>query len=77
MMIPKVEKIKRIREKKGLSQRQTSLNAGLPYNSMYRLENRHYTYIHPIRARAIAKALECKVEDIFDLAPSNTKEGKR
>lgn len=77
MYIPKVEKIKERRERKGLSKKRTSLNAGLPANALCKVENRCSTSIHPIRARAIAQALECEVCDIFEVVPCKKEKVKK
>ena len=39
--------------------------SGLPVNSIYRLENGTTKLTNHLRAREIAKVLDCKVEDIF------------
>lgn len=62
---PNVEEIKRRRERLGWSQHQLSLQAGLSGCAVSRIESRKTKCIHPLRARAIAKALQCGVEDIF------------
>lgn len=65
MLIPKVAEIQRRREEAGLSRQKLSLLAGLPKNAIYRIEMDQAGYTYPIRARAIAEALGCGVEDIF------------
>lgn len=65
MLIPRTNEIRRRREEAGLNRCQLSLAAGLPKNAMLRIEEKQTSYTHPIRARAIAEALHCKVEDIF------------
>ena len=65
MFIPKVEEIKRRRLEAGLSRQKLSLLAGLPKNAVYRIELDQAGYTYPIRARALAEALHCAVEDIF------------
>ena len=64
MYKPMCEKIKIKREKIGLSRQALSYKAGLPNNAVLRME-RGNSSVHPLRARAIASALDCKVEDIF------------
>ena len=64
MFIPKVEEIKRRRLEAGLSRQKLSLLAGLPKNAVYRIELDQAGYTYPIRARALAEALHCEVEDI-------------
>ena len=51
----------------GYSCQKLSLLAGLPKNAIYRIELNQARYTYPIRARAIANALHCKVEDIFTI----------
>ncbi len=65
MLIPKIAEIQRRRENAGLTRQSLSLLAGLPGNAMLRIERGQTSYTHPIRARAIAEALQCGVEDIF------------
>ena len=65
-MIPNVEKIIQLRTDVGLSQHQLSLKAGLAGNSIYRIESKSTSSIHRLRAKEIAKALGCKVSDIFE-----------
>lgn len=65
MLIPKVDEIRRRRVEAGLSRQKLSLLAGLPKNAVLRIEERQTSYTYPIRARALAEALQCGVEDIF------------
>lgn len=65
---PKIKKIKKKREKLGLSKHQVSLRAGLSGASLSRIESGTTKYIHSLRAQAIAKALGCNVKDIFEAA---------
>lgn len=65
MYIAKREEIKRRRLATGLNKKELSLRAGLPANAIGRIENGENGQTHPLRARAIAKALQCGVEDIF------------
>lgn len=65
MYIPKREAIRELREEKALSMNQLSIMAGLSSCSIYRIERGISTYTHPIRAQAIAKALNCNISDIF------------
>jgi len=69
MLIPKAEEIKRRRLEAGLNCQELSLKAGLPKNAIFRIERAQASYTYPIRARAIAKALHCKLSDIFDDVP--------
>lgn len=65
MLEAKKEEIKRRRRMMGISQKVLSLKAGLPYNAIYRIENGCFKTTHPLRAKEIASALGCKVEDVF------------
>ena len=65
MIIPKADEIKKRREEKGLTKAGLSRKAGLPTNAIYRIESKEVAYTFPIRARAIANALECELEDVF------------
>lgn len=66
MLVPKIDEIQRRREDAGLSRQKLSLMAGLPKNAILRIEAGRASYTYPIRARAIAKALNCQIGDIFD-----------
>ena len=65
MLIAKKDEIKKRREKKKLSQRQLSTIAGLPVNAICRIEKENYNYTYPVRAKAIADALGCEIQDLF------------
>lgn len=65
MLIAKKDEIKKRREKKKLSQRQLSTIAGLPVNAICRIEKENYSYTYPVRAKAIADALGCEIQDLF------------
>lgn len=65
-MKPNVDEIIERRINAGLSKRQLSIKAGLGSSSICRIENGITEAIHPLRAKAIAKALCCKVTDIFE-----------
>lgn len=69
MLKPKVEEIKRRRLEMGLNCQELSIKAGLPKNAFFRIEQGKSSYTYPIRARAIAKALHCKLTDVFDDVP--------
>ncbi len=69
MFVAKVDELKRRRLEAGLSREKLSVLAGLPSNSIFRIERGKVGYTYPIRARAIAKALHCKLTDIFDDVP--------
>lgn len=66
MFVARRDEIKRRREAEGLTGRRLSQRAGLPDNAITRIENGDSEQTHPLRARAIAEALKCKVTDIFD-----------
>ncbi len=65
MYIAKRAEIERRRLASGLNRKELSLKAGLPANAVGRIERGESEQTHPLRARAIAKALHCGVEDIF------------
>lgn len=65
MIIPKREEIKIRRKELGLTKCGLSRRAGLPANALYRIERGESEFTHPIRAKAIAEALGCELEDIF------------
>lgn len=62
---PKVEEIKKRRERFGWSQHQLSIQAGLSGCAICRIESEKTKRINHLRAREIAKALNCQVNDIF------------
>ena len=63
-LIPKVAEIRERRLAANLS-RSLSLKAGLGGQAINRIERGETVTVHPLRAREIAKALDCGVEDIF------------
>ena len=63
--IAKRDEIKHRRLESGLNKKELSLKAGLPANAIGRIEKGESEQTHPLRARAIAEALRCGVEDIF------------
>ena len=65
MIIPKKEEIRKRREAIGLTRCSLSRQAGLSNNALYRIETGQSRYVYPIRARAIAEALGCEMEDVF------------
>lgn len=65
MIIPRPEEIKERREKLGFLRSELSRRAGLPDNAILRIERGDTKYTYPIRARAIADALGCELEDVF------------
>lgn len=64
-LIPSVPEIHKRRLAADLSQHGLSLKAGLGGQAINRIEHGETTSVHPLRAREIAKALHCRVEDIF------------
>lgn len=65
MLIPIREEIRKRRIGKGLTMSALSKKANLPNNALYRIEKGNYKYVFPIRAIAIAHALDCDISDIF------------
>ena len=65
MYIAMRAEIERRRLASGLNRKELSLKAGLPANAVGRIERGESEQTHPLRARAIAEALHCGVEDIF------------
>lgn len=66
MLVAKSNEITRRRTEMSLSKPELAKKAGLPRNSLYRIEASAYSFTYPIRAKAIAKVLKCKVSDIFE-----------
>lgn len=64
-VMPKIEEIRKRREALGWSQHQLSIRAGLSGCAICRIEAEKSKRISHLRAREIAKALGCGVEDIF------------
>lgn len=54
-----------MRKKKGFSQSKLSELAGLGHAAVYRMEEMDHK-VHPLRAKAVAEVLGCKVEDLFE-----------
>lgn len=67
MLVAKTDELRRRRQEAGLSREKLSILAGLPSNLIFRIERGKVGYTYPIRARAIAKALHCKLSDILYL----------
>lgn len=61
----KSNELQRRREAAKLTPYKLAVISGLPLNSIYRLENGTTQMTNHLRAREIAKALDCKIEDIF------------
>ena len=66
MLIPLRDEIRTRRIEMKLNCSQLSLKAGLPQNAIGRIERGESKFTHPLRAKVIAKALGCKVTDIFE-----------
>ena len=64
-LVTDVQELKRRRKAKGLSMKGLSERAGLPGNAVLRIESGSTKRINHLRAREIAKALNCEVSDIF------------
>lgn len=64
-LVPIIAEIRERRLAADLSQHSLSLKAGLGGQAINRIERCETISVHPLRARAIAEALHCKVEDIF------------
>jgi len=65
MYIAKREELRRRREERKMTMQGLSNAAGLPRNAVCRIENGTPPRTHPLRAKAIAEALQCEVTDIF------------
>lgn len=63
---PKVKELQSLRKLNGLSMHQLSLKAGLGGQAICRIENEITKSIHPLRAKEIARVLDCEVKDIFE-----------
>ena len=57
--------LQRQRERAAMTPYKLAKESGLPINSIYRLENGTTKLTNHLRAREIARALDCKVEEIF------------
>ena len=68
MIVPKRDEIRKRREMLGLTRWALAVKAGLPTNAIYRIERgakNDGETTHPLRAKAIATALGCELEDVF------------
>ena len=65
-MLLKVDAVElhRHRERAKMTPYRLAKAAGLPVNAIYRLENGTTQMTNHLRAREIAKALQCEVDDI-------------
>lgn len=57
--------LQRQRERAAMTPYKLAKESGLPINSIYRLENGTTKLTNHLRAREIARALDCRVEEIF------------
>lgn len=62
---PNTEEIQKLREERGLSRFGLSKKAGMGGSAIYRIETGVTESVHHLSADAIARALSCRVEDIF------------
>lgn len=62
---PKITRLSELRKKRGLSRFALSKKAGMGGSALYRIETGITPTVHHLSAAAIAKALQCKVEDVF------------
>lgn len=60
----KAGELQRHRKEANMTPYRLAVEAGLPINAIYRLENGDTKTTNHLRAREIAKVLGCKVEDI-------------
>lgn len=51
------------RKEKNYSQRKLSISAGLSNNAVFRMENENHA-VNILRAKAVADALKCNINDI-------------
>ena len=65
MLIANQQELQKRREKAGYSMNALSVKAGLSVASVLRIEKGITKKVGFLRAREIAKALDCEVEDIF------------
>ena len=59
--------IRERRRKLGYTQADVAKAAGIGPMSLNRMEKNKYS-VHPLRAKAVADVLGCKVEDLFEVA---------
>lgn len=64
-LIPKISAIREKRLEANLSQHMLSLKAGLGGQAINRIEREETNSVHPLRAQAIAQALNCRIDEIF------------
>lgn len=63
---PKINELQRKREEKGLTRFGLSKKVGMGGSALYRIETGVTSTVHSLTANAIAAALACKLEDIFE-----------
>lgn len=66
-VVPLSANIRAQRENKGITQHQLSCIAGLPGNAVFRMENGNSKKTSNLRAQAIANALGCPIEELFEM----------
>ncbi len=64
-LVTDVQELRQRREAAGLSMKALSKNVGLPGNAVLRIKRGETKRINHLRAREIARALDCEVEEIF------------
>lgn len=64
-LTPNIRQIRERRLAANLSQHSLSLKAGLGGQAINRIERGETATVHPLRAREIARVLDCEVKDIF------------
>lgn len=64
---PNIDEIKKRREEFGWPQHQLSIKAGLSGCAIFRIEGEKTKRINFLRAKEIARALHCKVDEIISL----------
>ena len=72
-VIPRVDEIRNRRLKAGLDMKELSTKASLPGNAILRIERHETTRTNHLRAQAIANALGCPVEELFDVPGAKNK----
>lgn len=65
-VVPKIDELTKKRQSAGMTMKQLSLRAKLPGNAILRLETKKVAKTNYLRAREIARALGCTVEEVFE-----------
>jgi len=73
----KVEALRRRRLEQGLDMKALATKASLPGNAILRIEKCKCARTNHLRAKAIADALNCPVEDIFEIPQDKCKRTQR